>query len=181
MKKNNLSAMLNVNAEKRHVITLPPWESGREEGAGMATATVIIRCGVAAMFVKRLQNASAKFIAPTLLILLSACGGEPSVEIPAQKWQGAEISVESRPSPPQTGMNEFVVMATGEHHRPIGDLIVSLRTDDQDAWTQAIQDGQLGIYRRAAEVAPGSRSVLQVQIRHNGTESILRFPLNLAR
>lgn len=119
---------------------------------------------------------TAKYAALLMLGLLSACDGE-AVDIPAQKWQGVEVSVESHPSPPTVGMNEFVVMATGEHHKPIGDLVVSLRTDDHDAWTQAIEDGQLGVYRRAAEVAPGTRDVLQVQIRYNGAESILRFPL----
>lgn len=88
------------------------------------------------------------------------------------------MRVESRPSPPRTGMNEFLVMTTGERGRPVYDLIVSLRTDDHDEWKQAIQDGQVGVYRRAAEVAPGIRSTLQVQIRRNDVESTLRFPLN---
>ena len=130
---------------------------------------------------RQMQKMAAKYMALLLLGTLSACGGEQGVDIPAQEWQGIEVSVESHPSPPTAGMNEFVVMATGEHHRPIGDLVVSLRTDDHDAWTQAIQDGQLGVYRRAAEVAPGTRDVLQVQIRRNGVESILRFPLGAVR
>ncbi len=96
-----------------------------------------------------------------------------------QNWQGMEVRVETRPSPPRIGMNESLILVTGEHHRPIYDLMVSLRTSDQDPWKQAIQDGQVGVYRRAVEVAPGTRSVLQVQIKRNGTESILRFPLNL--
>ena len=116
-----------------------------------------------------------------LLVALTACGGNPSQDAPLQKWQGIEVRVESRPTPPSPGMNEFLVMATGEHGRPVYDMIVSLRTDDHDEWKQAIQDGQVGVYRRAAEVEPGTRSVLQVQIKHDGTESVLRFPLNLAR
>ena len=124
-----------------------------------------------------LQRARTRVIALVLLGVLSACGGDQAGDIPSQTWEGVEVSVESHPSPPSEGMNEFVVMATGEHHRPIGDLIVSLRTDDRDAWTQAIQDGQLGIYRRAAEVGPGTRAILQVQIKRNGEESVLRFPL----
>lgn len=116
-----------------------------------------------------------------LIVGLTACGGDPSQDAPVQKWQGMEVRVESRPSPPSPGMNEFLVMTTGEHGRPVYDMIVSLRTDDHDEWKQAIQDGQVGVYRRAADVEPGTRAVLQVQIKHNGTESILRFPLNLAR
>ena len=112
--------------------------------------------------------------------ILPACSDGPDVIIPPQKWEGMDVRVESRPSPPRTGMNEFIVMLTGERGRPIYDVIVSLRTDDHDAWTQAIQDGQLGIYRRAVEVEPGSRSILQVQIKGSNTESVLRFPLALA-
>lgn len=115
----------------------------------------------------------------SLLLMLAACGGGGASTIPAQKWEGMDVRVESRPSPPREGMNEFLVMVTGERGRPAYDLIVSLRTDDHDAWTQAIQDGQLGIFRRAVEVAPGKRSVLQVQIRRRGEESVLLFPLGL--
>ena len=128
-----------------------------------------------------LQKNIARYIALFLLAVLTACGGDPAMDAPVQKWQGMEVRVESRPSPPSTGMNEFLVMATGERGRPVYDLIVSLRTDDKDEWKQAIQDGQVGVYRRAADVEPGTRSVLQVQIKRNGTESILRFPLKVAR
>lgn len=114
-----------------------------------------------------------------LLGMLSACGGRQDADAPPQMLGDVEVRVESRPSPPRTGMNEFLVMVTGGRGKPISDLVVSLRTDDQDAWRQAIQDGQVGVYRRAAAVAPGTRSVLQVQIRRNGTESVLRFPLQL--
>jgi len=128
-------------------------------------------------FKKRIRQ----YAAAILVVSLTACGANPSQDAPVQKWQGIEIRVESRPSPPSPGMNEFLVMTTGEHGRPVYDMIVSLRTDDHDEWKQAIQDGQVGVYRRAAEVEPGTRSVLQVQIKHNGTESVLSFPLNLAR
>lgn len=114
-----------------------------------------------------------------VLGFLAACGGRQATDAPPQMWGDVEVRIESRPSPPRTGMNEFLVMVTGERGKPISDLVVSLRTDDRDAWRQAIQDGQVGVYRRAAEVAPGTRSVLQVQIKRNGTESVLRFPLQL--
>ncbi|MDX8400351.1 MAG: hypothetical protein R8K20_08905 [Gallionellaceae bacterium] len=120
-------------------------------------------------------------VAILLVGMLSACSDGSGVEIPTQKWQEAVIRVESHPSPPTAGMNEFVVIASGKRRRAVGDLVVSLRTDDHDAWIQAIQDGQLGIYRRAAEVNADKRSVLQVQIRRNGEESILRFPLTVAK
>lgn len=114
-----------------------------------------------------------------LLGALSACGGKQAADAPPQMLGGVEVRIESRPSPPRAGMNEFLVMVTGEHSKPVSNLVVNLRADDQDAWKQAIQDGGVGVYRRAVEVAPGARSVLQVQIRRDGTESILRFPLQL--
>jgi hypothetical protein len=115
-----------------------------------------------------------------LLGMLSACGGEQAADSPPQQWQNMEVRVESRPSPPRPGMNEFLVLVTNAHGRVDSDLIVSLRTSDQDPWKQAMQDGLMGVYRRAVEVAQGSRSVLQVQIKYNGKESELRFPLNVA-
>ena len=131
--------------------------------------------------VERLQKTGVKYTALFVLGVLAACGGDHAMDIPAQKWRDVDIRVEVRPSPPRAGMSEFLVMTAGERGRPVYDLIVSLRTDDHDEWKQAIQDGQVGVYRRAVEVAPGTRSVLQVQIKRNGEESILRFPLNVAR
>mgnify|MGYP005815744943 CR=1 FL=1 len=128
---------------------------------------------------KQLRQSWLRFAAVFSLFILSACGGEQASTLPPQKWQALDVRVESRPNPPRVGMNEFLVMVTGERGRPAHDLVVSLRTDDHDVWTQAIQDGQLGIYRRAVEVAPGVRSVLQVQVKRNGEEGILRFPLQL--
>ncbi len=89
------------------------------------------------------------------------------------------MHVESRPSPPRIGMNEFVIIATNASGQPVYDLVVSIRTSDRDTWVQAIEDGQMGVYRRAAEVAPGARSVVQVKISRNGEESVLRFPLEV--
>lgn len=126
------------------------------------------------------KNSFAKYAALLLPCLLAACGGtEQTEEVPPQKWQDADVRVESRPSPPKPGMNEFLVMVTGERGRPVYDLVVSLRTDDKDDWKQAIQDGRVGVYRRAVEVEPGARSTLQVQIRNKETESVLRFPLTV--
>lgn len=129
---------------------------------------------------KQLQLIGAKYGVLFLLGALAACSGDQASSIPSQKWQDVDIRVETRPSPPRAGMNEVLVMMTGERGRWVSDTIVSLRTDDHDAWTQAIQDGQIGVYRRAVEVEAGGRSVLQVQIKRNGAESILRFPLSVA-
>lgn len=129
--------------------------------------------------VNRLRSTNIKYIKLFFLVLLSACGGDRVADTQPQKWQDAEVRVESRPSPPRPGVNEFLVIVTSERG-PVHDIMVSVRTDDQDQWIQAIQDGEVGVYRRAAKVAPGTRSVLQVQIKRNGAEGVLHFPLNLS-
>lgn len=115
-----------------------------------------------------------------MLVLLSACGGRQAADSPPQILGDVEVRVESRPSPPRTGMNEFLVMVTGQRNKPISDTVISIRTAEQDTWRQAIQDGQVGVYRRAAEVESTTRSVLQVRVKRNGTESVLHFPLQVA-
>jgi hypothetical protein len=110
----------------------------------------------------------------------AGCGGEKKGDAPVQVWQDMEIRVETRPNPPRTGMTEFLIMLTSKTGRPGDDYMVSVRTSDQDPWKWAVQDGRMGIYRRAAELAPGNRSVLQVQLKHKGQESVLHFPFNLA-
>ena len=129
--------------------------------------------------VNLLRSANVKYIKLFFLLLLVACGGDRVADTQPQKWQDAEVRVESRPSPPRPGVNEFLVIVTGERG-PIHNVMVSVRTDDQDQWVQAIQDGEVGVYRRAAKVAPGTRSVLQVQMKRNGVEGVLRFPLKLS-
>ncbi len=128
----------------------------------------------------RLSALGAGVAALCLAAGLAACsGGERAADLPPQAWRDMEVRVESRPNPPRAGMNEFLVMATDKRGRPGYDLIVSLRASDQDAWTQAIQDGQVGVYRRAVRVGPDARSVLQVQLKRRGMEDVLYFPLQL--
>jgi hypothetical protein len=113
-------------------------------------------------------------------VMLAGCSaGQQAEAIPPQKWQNLEVRVESRPSPPRPGMNEFLVMVTDSRGRPGYDLMVSLRTSDQDEWKQAIEDGQVGVYRRAVRVGPDTRSVLQVQLRRGDAADVLFFPLTV--
>ncbi len=120
-----------------------------------------------------------KVIAALLPLVLAACSENHAADIPPQKWHDLDVRVESRPSPPRAGMNEFLVLVTDKRGRPGYDLIVSLRTAKDDAWKQAIQDGQVGVYRRAVKVEPGARAVLQVQLKRHDEEDILYFPLQL--
>ncbi len=114
-----------------------------------------------------------------MLALLGGCSGDRAPDSVPQQWQGLEVRVESRPSPPAPGMNEFLVIMTDRRGQPGWDYLVEVRSADGDPWKQAIQDGREGVFRRAAMVAPGERSVLQVRLRRNDQETVLRFPLNL--
>lgn len=122
--------------------------------------------------------ASTRVAAGLLLATLAACGDQAS-DIPPQKWRDVEVRVESRPSPPRAGMDEFLIMVNKGQGRPAYNLIISLRTSDQNQWKQAIEDGQMGVYRRAVKVE--TDSVLQVRIKREGedAEGILYFPLKL--
>lgn len=46
-------------------------------------------------------------------------------------------------------------------------------------WVQAIQDGLIGVYRRAIDLGDGETAVLQVRLQRGTDETILRFPLKL--
>ena len=112
--------------------------------------------------------------------LLTACGDGRGT-LPAQQWGKNVVQVEVRPSVPRVGMNEFLVVVSDARRRPVYDLIVSLRTGDDQKWRQAIQDGRTGVYRRAVRVDDPRTQVLQVKLqRRNGEETILRFPIAAA-
>jgi len=127
----------------------------------------------------RVRTAGARVAAGLVLAALAACGAEQAALAPPQKWQGMEVNVESRPNPPHAGMNEFLVMVTDARGRPAYNLVVSLRTSSQDQWKQAIEDGQVGVYRRAVKLELGANGVLQVQVRSKDAEGILEFPLKM--
>lgn len=111
-----------------------------------------------------------------LFALLSGCSGQPAA-VP-QKWAGYDVSIETQPSPPRTGMNEVMVEVTGKHRKGVHGLVISLRMDNSEKWKQTFPDGDLGIYHGAADFEPG-RTVLQVQIQQDGKESELYFPIRM--
>ncbi len=122
---------------------------------------------------------NAQTLIGVAVLLFGCSGGDRVADSVPQQWQGLDVRVESRPSPPVKGMNEFLVIVTDGRGQPAWDCLVDVRTAGADPWKQAIQDGRVGVYRRAALVGPGERSVLQVQVRRNDQETVLRFPLNL--
>ncbi|HQT81094.1 MAG: hypothetical protein B7Z60_03005 [Ferrovum sp. 37-45-19] len=116
-------------------------------------------------------------------LTLSACSSSDSNGDPApQQWQGVSMQVDTRPNPPEQGMNEIVVTANDiKRNIPAWDLIISIRTAKQDDWVQMIEDGRMGVYRRAVRIEPGERSVLQIQVKHENAVGELRFPLKLTQ
>ncbi len=125
--------------------------------------------------IAQVRVTAARLFAVMLLGVLAACGGESSQQLPPQQWQGMQVRVESRPSPLHDGASEFLVMVDSRG-KPAYNLIISMRASDSEPWVQAIEDGQVGVYRRAIKAAPGA--VLQVRIRNKDAEGVLRFPLN---
>lgn len=112
-------------------------------------------------------------------VLLSACGGDPGVDIPEQRWQDVIVGIQVRPPTPQAGMNEFLVIASDAHQltKPVTDMIVSVRTREDARWRQAIQDGATGVYRRALAVQDPAKQNLYVRLERDGKETVLTFPL----
>ena len=122
--------------------------------------------------------------ASILCLLLSgvvACSDESNqILIPVQHWNGTDIRVETHPNPPLPGMSEIVVIVTGLHGRPVQDLTVSLRANDSMPWVQAIQDGLIGVYRRAIDIGDGEEAVLQVMLQHGKEKKVFLFPIKLS-
>ncbi len=117
-------------------------------------------------------------LAATILV---ACGESGEVNtVVVQHWKDADIRIETHPDPPLAGMSEIVIIITGPHGRPIPDLTVSIRGKNTSPWVQAIQDGMIGVYRRAIDIGDGEQAQLQVRLQHRTEEKVLYFPLKLA-
>lgn len=117
-----------------------------------------------------------------LALLIGACEG-PVPTMPSQTWNDIRVSVETRPPQAGVGMNEFLIVASRGKDRdiPAHDLIVSLAINDGGHWEQAIQDGFVGVYRRAMKVSDPRRDVLLVRLEHGKDSALLRFPLSEQR
>jgi len=116
-----------------------------------------------------------------LIAGLAACSGrDDRFAIPAQQWNGMAVRIEPHPNPPLPGMSEIVVIVTGPHGKPAGDLTVSIRGNDSMPWVQAIQDGFIGVYRRAVDIGDGKTAVVQVRLQQGTNQKVLLFPFELA-
>lgn len=114
------------------------------------------------------------------LFVLTSCGGE-TVQLEQQEFDGNTYQIEARPGPVVLkGMNEFIVIISNKHNQPVADLIISLRTEEKNDWRQMIQDGKVGVYRRAIDIKNPETDYLQVQVRKKdkaGELTVLKFPL----
>lgn len=120
-------------------------------------------------------------LASLLAVGLAACNDEAKpLQIPSQHWKENVVRIETHPNPPLAGMSEIVVIVTGPHGRPTGNLIVSLRGGESQPWTQAIQDGFIGVYRRAVDIGESNSAAVQVRLQEGSEEKVLLFPFKLA-
>jgi hypothetical protein len=120
-------------------------------------------------------------LASLLAVGLAACNDEAKpLQIPSQHWKENVVRIETHPNPPLAGMSEVVVIVTGPHGRPTGNLIVSLRGGESQPWTQAIQDGFIGVYRRAVDIGESNSAAVQVRLQEGSEEKVLLFPFKLA-
>ena len=130
---------------------------------------------------KRSDALRSMLLAAALATALAGCGGSGGesggTQLAVQHLGAVEVNVETRPSPPVYGMNEVLVMLSTARGRPVSDVVVSVRGNGDDQWRQAIQDGLVGVYRRAIRISPGSGPQVVVKIEHDGRVDELVFPL----
>ena len=113
---------------------------------------------------------------PAAALALSGCGSETR-DSATLNWRDLQVHVESRSYGPTPELQELLVFVTRNGAQPAWDCRVDLRSSDADPWKQAIEDGRVGVYRRAAKVDGSEHSVLQVWIHAEDSETVLRFPL----
>jgi len=119
---------------------------------------------------------------PALLAALCAAGcgsASDSYVVGSAKWRGFDVAVESRPAPPRQGKNEVVVIVTGEHQRPVFDAQVWVRAQAAADWVQAIEDGHVGVYRRAVDFGRSQRTDIEVRLQRGSDEGVLAFPVSI--
>lgn len=114
--------------------------------------------------------------------MITACDSAGNgISIPSQHWKDMDVRIETHPNPPLAGMSDVVVIATGPRGRPASDLTIYLRGDDAMPWVQAIQDGFIGVYRRAVDLGDEKKAVIRVKILQGNAEKILEFPVSLSK
>lgn len=108
--------------------------------------------------------------------LLQACSDAGVAQMPSQQWQDLNIILQTRPTQLEPGMTEFLIIATTPRGLPGHDMVVSLGRTTAGPWSQAIQDGHSGVYRRAFFIQAGQPSVM-LQLRQGKDKTVLTYPL----
>jgi len=117
-------------------------------------------------------------IALCALPLLGSCAGEDAPPLARLQWGAIDVMVETRPSPPEPGNTEVLVLLTGSHREPIHDALIDLRARPDAPWVQAIQDGHTGAYRRAVSMpAQIAGANLTLRLRRGPNEETFLVPL----
>lgn len=122
------------------------------------------------------------FLWVLLSVMLISCGDAPESAVPStppQMWGDVEVIVETRPEIAKVGMNEFLIMVTRKPRKPMFDMIVSIRTNEGEAWRQAIQDGHVGVYRRSLQLTDPANQAVLVRLERGDEKVELRFPLRV--
>jgi hypothetical protein len=121
------------------------------------------------------RRSSLAVLAAAMLIACSH--GDDSYVVGTAHWKDCEVTVESRPAPPRPGHNEVLVILTGARHEPIYDAVVAVRARSSSEWVQAIEDGHVGVYRRAVDFAAGQNATIEVQLRRGNDATVMAFPV----
>ena len=111
-----------------------------------------------------------------LCMVTVACSKGEQARIPAQLWNGIIFKIETHPYPVRAGHNEIWLKATKKGGGPASSIVVSLRANESAEWVQSVQDGHIGIFRRAVKIEEGDQ-YLYAHIRRGKTETELRFEL----
>lgn len=113
------------------------------------------------------------------LALVACSPGTDTYVVGADHWGPYDVAVESRPAPPRPGHNEVVVTVTGARRQPAYDLLVSVRAAQDQPWVQAIEDGHVGVYRRAVIFGPPGKTSIEVRLQHGSDDAVLQFPVSI--
>lgn len=120
---------------------------------------------------------------PVLLLFFFAISGctDNAQRLPVQTWKNFIVTIETRPPTVREGMNEFLIIVNEQlengRKKVANDLIVTLQIKGQATQHQGIQDGHVGVYRRAINVIDPATDVLIVQIEHGQEVGYLEFHL----
>ncbi|MBL1292935.1 MAG: hypothetical protein COB61_003590 [Thiotrichales bacterium] len=113
-----------------------------------------------------------------LLLSLSmvACSKGDRARVPAQLWNDIIFKIETHPYPVKVGFNEIWLKSTKKKGTPASSLIVWLRSNESAEWVQSVQDGHIGVFRRAVKIEEGDE-YLYVKLKRGTEETVLHFEL----